>query len=93
MLSSKHRRMLVLSLALSAGALALPAGAAPARGAHPEKGAAVQAELFTRSLMETVKNLWDLLKDAPMGPPQGGPPYYQGDEGPSVCPHGGHPHP
>jgi hypothetical protein len=100
MSSSKYRRMLVLSLVLSAGALALPpAEAAPGRSSHPNAGSAVQKDLFTRSLIETVKNLWGLLKDAPPRPPHGngngssGPPYYNGDEGPSVCPHGGHPHP
>jgi hypothetical protein len=91
MLSSKHRRTLVLSLALSAGALALPpVEASSVRSPRPS---AVQTELFTRSLIDTVKNLWEWLKDAPPGSSHGKPPQHRGDEGPSVCPHGGHPHP
>jgi len=48
MLSRKHRRTLVLSLLLSAGALALPAQAAPSRSHHPNAGSAVQTDLFTQ---------------------------------------------
>lgn len=94
MLSRKHRRTLVLSLMLAAGSLTLPpAMAASGRGASRSSGTAVQTDLFTRSLMEAVKNLWGLLKDAPPGPPPGHDPkgpYY--DEGPGMCPVG-HPHP
>ncbi len=95
MFSRKHRRMLTLSLMLAAGSLALPpaqAQAAPARSGPSHAGSVVQTDLFTRSLIETVKNLWELLKDAPPGPPRGDDPHRHdphGDEGPSVCPHGG----
>lgn len=95
MLSRKHRRTLVLSLMLAAGALAIPpAEAAPGRSGSPNAGAAVQIDLFTRSLMETVKNLWGLLKDAPPGPPPGhhDPPGPYAPEGPGMCPVG-NPHP
>ena len=98
--SSKHRPMLVLSLALSAGALALPPmGAAPARRAHPDAGPVVQTEIFTRSLIETVRNLWGILKDAPPGPPNGqpgnDPPGQQPNnrEGTGICPVGMPPNP
>jgi hypothetical protein len=90
MLSRNHRRTLVLSLLLSAGALALPAQAAPGRGHHPNAGSAVQTDLFTRSLMETV---WGLLKDALPGPPPGnGPKGPDNREGSGMCPVG-NPHP
>jgi hypothetical protein len=93
MLSRKHRRTLVLSLLLSAGALALPAQAAPSRSHHPNAGSAVQTDLFTRSLMETMKNLWGLLKDAPPGPPPGNDPKRpNNEEGSGMCPVG-NPHP
>jgi hypothetical protein len=92
MLSRKNRRTLVLSLMLSAGALALPAQAAPSRN-HPSSGAAVQTDLFTRSLIETVKNLWGLLKDAPPGPPPEYDPRGPNNrEGSGMCPVG-NPHP
>lgn len=96
MLSRKHRRTLVLSLLLSAGALALPAQAAPGRGhdpnASPSSGSAVQTDLFTRSFVETVKNLWGLLKDAYPDPPPGNGPKPNPWEGPGMCPVG-NPHP
>jgi len=94
MFSRKYRRMLVLSLVVSAGALALqPAAAAPSRNAALNAGSAVQAQLFTRSLMETVKNLWGLLKDAPPGPPPGDDPRRPNNrEGSGMCPIG-NPHP
>ena len=89
MLSRKHRRTLVLSLMLSAGALVLPpAQAAPGRGSHRNAGSAVQTDLFTRSLIETVKNLWGLLKDAPPGPPPGDPKPPNNREGSGMCPVG-----
>jgi hypothetical protein len=90
MLSRKHRSTLVLSLMLSAGALALPpAEAAPSRSSHPNAGSAVQTDLFTRSLIETVKNLWGLLKDAPPGPPPGNDPKGPNNrEGSGMCPVG-----
>jgi hypothetical protein len=94
MLSSKHRRTLALSLALSAGALSLPPAEA-ATGRSP--GSVVQTELFTRSLLETVKNLWGLLKDAPPGPPGGQPgndPHGPSNrEGTGMCPVGKPPGP
>jgi hypothetical protein len=96
MFSSKHRRTLALSLALSAGALSLP----PAEAATVRSpGSVVQTELFTRSLFETVKNLWSLLKDAPPGPPGGQPgndphgPQPNDREGTGICPVGMPPHP
>ncbi len=91
MLSRKHRRTLVLSLLLlSAGALTLPAQAAPGRDNHPNTGSAVQTDLSMRSLIETVRNLWELLKDAPAGPPPDPKPNPY--EGPGMCPvgHPGH---
>jgi hypothetical protein len=94
MLSRKYRRMLVLSLVLTAGGLALPAaGAAPGRSDSWNAGSVVQEHLFTRSLIETVKNLWGLLKDAPPGPPPGNDPKGpENREGPGMCPVG-NPHP
>jgi hypothetical protein len=97
MLGRKHRRTLVLSLLLSAGALALPAQAAPGRthdpNAGPSSGSAVQTDLFTRSLIETVKNLWGLLKDAYPGQPPGNDPKRPDNrEGSGMCPVG-MPHP
>lgn len=90
MLSRKHRRMLVLSLMLSAGALGIsPAEAAPGRSDSLKGGSAVQMQLFTRSLIETVKNLWGLLKDAPPGPPSGNDPREPSNrEGSGMCPIG-----
>jgi hypothetical protein len=97
MSSSKYRRTLVLSLVLSAGALSLPAEAAAGRSSRPDTGSAVQTDLFTRSLIETVKNLWGLLKDAPPGPPNGQPgndPHPPNNrEGTGICPVGMPPHP
>jgi hypothetical protein len=97
MFSRKHRSTLVLSLALSAGALSLPAAeAAPGRSSRPGTGSVVQTELFTRSLIETVKNLWGLLKDAPPGPYNGQPGGPQGPsnrEGTGICPVGKPPNP
>jgi hypothetical protein len=94
MLSRKYRCTLVLALALSAGALALPlAEAAPSRSASINAGSAVQTDLFMRSLIETVKNLWGLLKDAPPGPPPGSDPKTPNSrEGSGMCPVG-NPHP
>jgi hypothetical protein len=44
-------------------------------------------------LMETVKNLWGLLKDAPPGPPPGNDPRGPNNrEGSGMCPVG-NPHP
>lgn len=90
MFSRKYRRMLVLSLVVSAGALALqPAAAAPSRNAALNAGSAVQTQLFTRSLIESVKNLWGLLKDAPPGPPPGNDPRGPNNrEGSGMCPIG-----
>lgn len=90
MFSRKYRRMLVLSLALSAGSLALPpAEAASGRSGSVSSGPAVQVDLFTRSLIETVKNLWGLLKDAPPGPPPGNDPRGPSNrEGSGMCPVG-----
>jgi len=95
MFSRKYRCTLVLSLALSAGALALPpAEAAPSRSASLNAGSAVQTDLFMRSLIETVKNLWGLLKDAPPGPPPGNDPHRPNNqEGSGMCPVGNPPHP
>jgi hypothetical protein len=94
MLSRKYRRTLAFTLVLSAGALTLPpAEASPGRSGPPQAGPAVQTQAFMRSLIETVKNLWGLVKDAPPPGHRGPGPYSQGDEGPSVCPHGGHPNP
>lgn len=93
MFGRKYRCTLVLSLALSAGALALPpAEAAPSRSASLKAGSAVQTDLFMRSLIETVKNLWGLLKDAPPGPPPGNGPQPNQWEGSGMCPVG-NPHP
>jgi hypothetical protein len=94
MLSRNHRRTFVLSLALSVGALTLPpAEAAPSRSASLNAGSAVQTDLFTRNLIETVKNLWGLLKDAPPGPPPGNDPRRPNNqEGSGMCPVG-NPHP
>lgn len=93
MFSRKHRRTLVLALALSAGALALPpAQAAPGRSNSRNAGSAVQTDLFTRSLMETVKNLWGLFKYEPPGPPPGNDPRPNNREGSGMCPVG-NPHP
>ncbi len=93
MLSRKYRCTLTLTLALSAGALTLPpAEAAPSRSASLNAGSAVQTNLFTRSLIETVKNLWEMLKDAPPGPPPGHDPKPSNREGSGMCPVG-NPHP
>ena len=91
MLSRKHRRTLVLSLMLAAGSFVVPPTmAASGRGHSQTSGTTVQTDLFTRSLIETVKNLWGLLKDAPSGPPQDPKP--DNREGSGMCPIG-HPHP
>jgi len=93
MSSRKFRRTLALALTLSAGALTLPAQAASGRSHHPNAGSAVQTDLFTRSLIETVKNLWGMLKDAPPGPPPGHDPKGpDNEEGSGMCPVG-NPHP
>ena len=94
MFSRKYRCTLILSLALSAGALALPpAEAAASRSESPHAGSAVQTPLFTRSLIETVKNLWEMLKDAPPGPPSwAADPKPNNREGSGMCPVG-NPHP
>lgn len=89
MFSRKYRCTLILSLALSAGALALPpAEAAASRSDSPHAGSAVQTPLFTRSLIETVKNLWEMLKDVPPGPPTGNGPEPNNREGSGMCPIG-----
>ncbi len=89
MLSSKPYRTLALSLLLSAGALSLPpAEAAPGRSNPLHSGPVVQMDLSTRSFIETMKNLWRLLKDAPAPPP---PPDPQHREGTGMDPIG-HPH-
>lgn len=93
MFSRKYRCTLILSLALSAGALTLPpAEAAASRSDSPHAGSAVQTPLFTRSLIETVKNLWEMLKDVPAGPPSGHDPKPDNREGSGMCPIG-NPHP
>ncbi len=94
MLSRKYRRMLVFSLLLATGSLTLPpARAASGRSGSPKAGSSVQESLFTRSLIETVKNLWGLLKDVPPGPPRGDDPKGPDDrEGSGMCPVG-NPHP
>ena len=94
MLSRKPRRTLVFSLMLSAGGLALPpAEAAPVRSDSRNAGSVVQEHLVMRSLIETMKNLWGGLKDAPLGPPPGHDPWRPYHwEGPGMCPVG-NPHP
>lgn len=93
MLSRKYRCTLILSLALSAGAAMLPpAEAAASRSDSLHAGSTVQTPLLARSLMETVKNLWDLLKYAPPGPPPGNDPRPNNREGSGMCPIG-NPHP
>jgi hypothetical protein len=92
MSSRKLHRTLALTLVLSAGALSLPrAEAAPLRGGSPRAGQSIQADLFGRNLLEVVKNLFGLLKDAPAGPPNGNNPKPDNREGSGACPHGMHP--
>jgi hypothetical protein len=95
MFSSKYRRTLALTLVLSAGAASLArAEAAPGRSGAQNGGPAVHLDLIPRTFLEAVKNLWEKLKDAPVYQPAGHSGHgTDSDEGPSVCPHGGHPHP
>ncbi|MEA2195804.1 MAG: hypothetical protein QOG42_2518 [Solirubrobacteraceae bacterium] len=89
MSSRQYRRILVLALLLSAGALSLPrVEAAPPRNGPHRAGAAVQGTL--PDLFAAVKSLWGMLKDAPPGPPAGNdPPHVPSNrEGPGACPHG-----
>jgi|tagenome__1003787_1003787.scaffolds.fasta_scaffold20758560_2 hypothetical protein len=90
MFSRKNRRTLVLSLMISAGASSLPhAEAAPGRSDAQNAGPAVQVDLPMRNLMETMKSLWGLLKDALPSPVPHNP---ENREGPGIDPIG-HPHP
>jgi hypothetical protein len=89
MSSRTYRRTLALTLALSSGALALPAAqAAPARSDSPP-ASAIQGDFVTRSFFEALQKLWGRLKDSPPQPahPHHGP----SREGSGVCPHGGGP--
>jgi hypothetical protein len=97
MSSRTLRRTLTLTLVLSAGALSLrPAEAAPLRNGSRPAGPAVQVELFSRNVIEVVKDFLGLLKDSPPGPPNGGgsdPHGGMGREGTGICPHGKPPYP
>lgn len=86
MFSRKYRCTLVLFLMVSTGAASLQA--APGRSGTQNAGPIVQVDLSTRSLMEIMKNLWQLLKDAPPGTD----PHPQTREGPGMDPIG-QPHP
>ena len=94
MSSRKFHRMLPFTLALTLGALCLPrAEAAPLRsGPHPS-APVIRMDLFGGSIVEVVKNLFGLLKDAPPGPPTGGDPNPMNREGTGICPHGKPPYP
>jgi hypothetical protein len=96
MFSSQYRRTLALTLVLSAGAASLPrAEAAPGRSGSQKSGSAIsalQVDLIPRTFIEAVKNFLMKLKDEPQGHPPRPEPDPGKDEGPSVCPHGGHPH-
>jgi hypothetical protein len=92
MSSRKLHRTFALTLVLSAGALSLPrAEAAPLRSGSPQIRHSIQADLFGRNLLEVVKNLFGLLKDAPPGPANGNDPKPDNREGSGACPHGMHP--
>lgn len=88
MSSRKLQSALALTLILSAGALSQRAEAAPLRSAPFRAGQSIQMDLFGRNLVEAVKNLFGLLKDAPPGPPNGNDPQPVTREGSGACPHG-----
>jgi hypothetical protein len=95
MFSSQYRRTLALTLVLSAGTASLSrAEAAPGRSGSAKGGpaaSAIQVDLIPRTFIEAVKNLLAKLEDAPQKR-HSRPGHDPGrDEGPSVCPHGGHP--
>jgi len=90
MSSRTYRCTLALTLALSTGALALPAAqAAPARSDAPPVSS-IQGDLVTRSLFAALQKLWGGLRDSSPWPSN---PHNPGREGSGVCPHGGGPHP
>jgi len=90
MSSRTYRCTLVLTLALSTGALALPpAQAAPARSDAPP-ASSIQGDLVTRSLFQALEKLWGMLAGRSSQPSNPNDP---GREGSGVCPHGGGPHP
>jgi len=88
MSSRTYHRTLVLALALSTGALALPAAQAALARSYFPPASSIQDGSFTRSLFESLQKLWGLLKDNPHHPanPHQGP---DDREGSGVCPHGG----
>jgi hypothetical protein len=90
MSSRTYRCTLALTLALSTGALALPAQAAPARSDAPLVSS-IQGDLVTRNFFEALQKLWGRLKDN--SPAPSNPPHDPGREGSGVCPHGGGPRP
>lgn len=98
MSSRTYRRTLALTLALSAGTLALPpAQAAPARSGPASGVFAIQDQPFTRSFFEALKRLPGWLRDSqnPPNDPGHNPGDHSGSnnrEGSGVCPHGGGPH-
>ncbi len=89
-MSSRMKRCtLALTLALSAGALALPpAQASPVRSDSPP-ASAIQGDLVTRNFFEALRKLWVVLKDSSPWP--GASHHPSNREGSGVCPHGGGP--
>jgi hypothetical protein len=92
MASRRYRRILALSLILSASVSALAhAQKPPARSAADRAVPSVQERSAGRTLLEAAQNLWAGIRDFSWGnppPPHGGdrPPSHQ--EGPGICPHG-----
>jgi hypothetical protein len=91
MSSRRYRRILTITLFLSAGASALAhAQGPPARSVAARAVTLVQERSAGRTLFEAAQNLWREIRDFPWGPP---PPPRGGDrptheEGPGICPHG-----
>lgn len=88
MSSSKLSTSVVLALALSAGALSIPrAEAAPVRNDHGRTGTAIQQELSSRMLWQSLKHLLHTVFAAYDGPP--GPGHDSPSrEGSGLCPNG-----
>jgi hypothetical protein len=88
----KSRRILVISLCLSAGASALAhARSWPERSVSLRAGATVRERAADPGFLEAAQHLWGGILGFPWGPPPPPPPGGDGPtrrEGPGVCPHG-----